>query len=76
VKRVPEAVLKAEILLILSKQIMASHGPGALDMVAAVDRPVKGPTISRIRSKLGLLHMRKRAIKWNKITNKLRTMVG
>jgi hypothetical protein len=76
VKKVLEAVLKEEILLILSKQILASHGPDASDMVAAVDKPVRSPTISRIRSKLGLPHTRKRAIKWNKVTDKLGTMVG
>jgi len=58
VKRVPEMILKPEILLILNIKILASHGPDVPNPVTVVNWQRRGEATTRIRSKLGLLQHR------------------
>ena len=53
-KRVPEMILKPEILLILIIKILALHGPDVTDLVMVVNWQRRCEVISRIRNELGL----------------------
>ena len=60
-------ILKPEVLLIFSIQVASSHGSDLPDIVTVVDRLERSPSISRIRSNLGLLHKRRISIKLDKL---------